>query len=478
MTAIATKVPSRARPPSRAQPPSRAHLLALLLFLSSAAAMMVELAWQPALIRRLGEDAELATMLILAFGFALGLGLGCLVGGLRSRPSPLPLLAALAALNGANGLAGLAVDEATAGPALIVAPAFISAALMGIMAPVALAHLIRRAGGAGRAFGECLCVIMLGLAVACLASAAVILPLFGERDALRLGVALDAVVVVGALVTRWHETQQPALNDAPLLQRQPLLAFAPSLWLAAAAGVLAMSYLLFFARVVAYAAAPGQSILTATLAATLAAFLLGLAAGAHRAGRHCALFSGEEVMRRTARSAMVANLIGLLTLPLLEQLAWLDRAVLVVAMLLCFMLARALGALLPYLAELATMADARVQPRSARLCVAYVLGAYVLGAHVMGAAAGVWLTGRVLMDALDLVAVGVALVMAGILYTLLLVALLDLPRWQKVVRGMTAVAVAILALAVLPRWSADVVERIAPKAAADTAPVTLDRGRS
>src|SRR5262249_45404623 len=138
-----------------------------------------------------------------------------------------------------------------------------------------------------------------------------------------------------------------------------------------------------------------------------------------------------------------------------------------------FMLARALGALLPYLAELTITADARGQPRSARLCLAYVLGA-----NVLGAAAGAWLTGRVLMDALDLVAVGGVLVPAGMLYTLLIVALLDLPRWQKVVRGMTAVAVAILALAVLPRWSADVVLRIAPKAAADTAPaVTFDRSR-
>src|SRR5262249_57743420 len=120
----------------------------------------------------------------------------------------------------------------------------------------------------------------------------------------------------------------------------------PLLLLAAAGAALAMFCVLFFAGAGTYATGTSRS----TFVATLAAFLLGLAAGAHRAGRHCALFSGEEVMRRTARSAMVANLIGLLTLPLLEQLAWLDRAVLVVAMLLCFMLARALGALLPYLA--------------------------------------------------------------------------------------------------------------------------------
>jgi spermidine synthase len=220
--------------------------------------------------------------------------------------------------------------------------------------------------------------------------------------------------------------------------------------------VLAMSYILFFDRAVAYASAPSET----TFAATLAAFLLGLAAGAHHAGGHCALFSAEEVMRRAARSAMAANLLGLATLPLLGAFAWLDRAVIVVAMLLCFVVARALGALLPYLAEFAVTADARAKLRSALLCLAYATGA----------TAGAWVTGRVLMDELGLVAVGVTLVIAGILYTLLLVALLDLPRWQKIVRGMTAAAVAILALVLLPRWSADVVERLQWKAAADGTP--------
>ena len=63
-------------------------------------------------------------------------------------------------------------------------------------------------------------------------------------------------------------------------------------------------------------------------------------------------------MRRAARSAMAANLIGLVALPLIDQLAWLDRAVIVVAMLLCVLVARACGALLPYLAELAITTDA------------------------------------------------------------------------------------------------------------------------
>jgi hypothetical protein len=458
------KTPSRAMAPSRAQVLAQwTRALSLLLLLSAAAIMIVELTSQPVLLRRFGDDAELAMMLILV----LGLGLGLLVGGLLSRPllSPLPLLAALAALNGASALAALTVDESTAGSTLAVAPAFVSAMLLGVMAPVALAPLIRRTGCVGGAFGECLCVIMLGLAVACLLCVAVVLPLFGERGALCMAVALDAAVMVGALAARRRERGLPALSDAPLFQREPIVTSSTSFWLAAAAGALTMSYMPFFAQVVAYAAAPSD----ATFVATLAAFLLGLAAGAHRAGRHCALFSAEEVMRRAARSAMAVNLIGLLTLPMLGQFASLDRSVIVVAMLLCFVLARALGALLPYLAEFAISTDARARLGSAFLCLA----------HIAGAGAGAWLSGWVLMDELGLVAFGATLVIAGILYALLLITVLDLPRWQKVVRGMTAVAVAILALAVLPRWSADVVERITPKAAAGAEPLAgLDRGRS
>src|SRR5262249_34710287 len=106
--------------------PSRAHVLAqwtralsLLLFLSSAAAMIVELGAQAALMRWFSGDAELAIL-------ALGLGLGCLVGGLsRPRLSPLPLFAALATINGAAGYVSLTADEAS--PALAAAPAFTSA---------------------------------------------------------------------------------------------------------------------------------------------------------------------------------------------------------------------------------------------------------------------------------------------------------------------------------------------------------------
>jgi hypothetical protein len=435
--------------------------LSVLLFLSSIAALIFQLGWQPALVRRFDDNAELMTIVVLA----LGLGVGSLIGGLLSRRSPLLVLAAFAAMHGACGSVWPTIDDSADGWPLDVAPMLASALLTGAMLPAALGPLIRRTGNAGSAFGDGLFAVMLGAAVACLVSVSALRPLFGNWAASGAAIALDAVVVVGALATHWRMRGVALLTDTTLPQRTPLLALAPALLLTTAAGALAMSYVLFFACAVSYATGPSQPVFVATLAA----FLLGLAAGAHRAGRHCALFSAEELMRRAARSAMAANLIGLVALPLIDQLAWLDRAVIVVAMLLCVLVARACGALLPYLAELAITTDAPAGGRSARLCVAYVAGA----------AAGAWVTGEVLIEQFGFVAIGTGLVIAGVLYTLLLIFLLDLPRWQKVVRGVTAAVVAVLALALLPRWSPDVVEKIQAKAAADAKPsIGLQHDRS
>src|SRR5712671_1460937 len=73
--------------------------LSILLFLSSVAALIFQLGWQPALLYRFADHAELMTIIVLA----LGLGIGGLIGGLFSRRSPLLLLAAFSATHGACG---------------------------------------------------------------------------------------------------------------------------------------------------------------------------------------------------------------------------------------------------------------------------------------------------------------------------------------------------------------------------------------
>ncbi len=428
-----------------------AHAVCVLVFLSSFSALIGQFAWQHALTRRFGTDVELVTILIVA----LGLGLGGLFGGFlsRRRIALLPLIAALAAANSVCAFLSPLNSKDMSEWSIAVAP-LIGAGLTGAMVLLAVGHLVRRSETVGNAMGEMLFVALIGAGAACLACITIPFSFLGERGSLDMAAAIHAVVALSALVLHWRNRREAtqANGDTPAFWREPQLAFAPMLALAAAAGFLSFSYALFFVRVLSYAA-PSQGVV---FVATLGGFLIGLAVGARRAGTHCALFSTEELMRRAARGAMAANLVGLATLPLLDQLAWLDRAIIIVAMLLCLLAARAWGALLPYLAELSIPAEAGAGTRSALLCLAYVAGA----------AAGMVLTGLALADRLSLVAIGVTLVGGGALFALLLIAILDLPRWQKIVRGVTALVVALLALTLMPNWSANVVERLSGQDAA------------
>src|SRR5205807_7035072 len=105
--------------------------------------------------------------------------------------------------------------------------------------------------------------------------------------------------------------------------RAPMLALRPVLLLAAAGGFVSLSYEIFFFRIVSYATGSSAT----AFAATLSAFLVGLASGSRQAGRHCETLSGEEAMRRAVSGLMLANLVGVLFLPLLAHTAWLDRGI-------------------------------------------------------------------------------------------------------------------------------------------------------
>src|SRR5215510_5604342 len=255
--------------PSRADALAQwSRALAVLLFLSSIAALINQLGWQGALVRRFGDDAELMTIVVLA----LGLGVGGFIGGLLSRRSPLLLLAAFAAMHGAYGYVWPTIDDSTGGWAFAVAPVLASALFTGAMLPAALGPLIRRTGNAGSAFGDGLFAVMLGAAVACLASAAVLQPSSGEWAAPGVAIVLSATVVIGALATHWRIRSSAIVIDTTLLKRPLLIPLRRVLLLAAVAGALAMSYVMFFACAVSYAAGSSQP----TFVATLAAFLLGL----------------------------------------------------------------------------------------------------------------------------------------------------------------------------------------------------------
>jgi hypothetical protein len=77
----------------------------------------------------------------------------------------------------------------------------------------------------------------------------------------------------------------------------------------------------------------------------------------------------------------------------------------------------------------------------------------------------------VLIDGLGLVATGTALVAAGLACALALVGALALPRAEKILRFSLAAAFGLFAVVIVPRSSANVLERLQWISASQAAPL-------
>jgi spermidine synthase len=454
----------------------------VLLVLAGVAALVYQLAWQRVLSEIFGGGIE--SVATLAATFMLAVGVGSLVGGWLSRRRAIPLLGVMAAIeltSGALGLASLQIFDSVGKtdsslPASVtvtmgLAVVAVSALPMGASLPLLAGDLMRRRRHVGGAVGLVLCLNFLGAGAGCLVGLLLMFPfvtlLVGAQGPLYVAVAINAAVATGALVAhrRGRCDRAVAAGDAPAarLPRQPMLKFIPLLSLGAAGGFMALSYEIFFLRTLSYAA--GSSAIA--FAATASAFLLGLAMGARQAGANCAALTRDGAMRRAVGTLMKANLLGLLFLPLISHLGWLDRGLIAVAVLMVYVVARSWGALLPYLAELGIAADSQAGMRTAILCFA----------NCVGAAAGAIFTGFVLIGGLGLVATGTALVAAGLACALLLVSALTMPRPEKILRVSLAVALGLLAMVTIPRSNAlDRLQWISASEAEPLAPAVEESG--
>jgi spermidine synthase len=447
------------------------RVLCVLFFLSGFPALIYQLTWQRALFRIFGVNIESVTIVVTAF--MLGLGIGSIAGGWLSKQrgiALLPLLAVIELATGAFGLVSLAMFETVGAFTMglpLLATALVTLALvmvptllMGATLPLLVGHLVRRTGNVGGAVGLLYYVNTLGAGAACLVASVLLFPFLGMQGAVLVAVAMNVAVALGALAAFWRDRTAAAfaVPDAPAscMARLPAMGFKTVLALAAAGGFVSLSYEIFFFRTVSYASGSSAT----AFAATLSAFLVGVASGSRRAGENCRILSREEAMRRAAGSLVTANLLGILFLPLVSQLAWLDRGVIGIAMLMVFFVARAWGALLPYLAELGIVADGRAGMQTAFLYLA----------NILGSALGAVLTGFVLMDLMGLIAIGVALVVLGLGCAALLAGTLELPRWQKYLRAGFAGALGLAALLVVPAFGGHVLENLQWKGATQAKP--------
>jgi spermidine synthase len=442
------------------------RVLCVLFFFSGFPALIYQLTWQRALFRIFGVNIESVTIVVTAF--MLGLGLGSLAGGFLSKRRGIPLLPLLAGIELATGAFGLAslnifdwVGEFTIGlplPAMAVvslALVIVPTLLMGATLPILVGHLVRRSGNVGGALGLLYYVNTLGAGAACLVCVALLFPFAGMQGAVYVAVAMNVAVAAGALVANRRDRGDAALDAlnrpaAPAL-RALLLRLPVVLALAGAGGFIALSYEIFFFRVVTYSTGSSAT----AFAVTLAAFLIGIASGARQAGRDCATLTKERAMRRAVAALICASVAGLLFLPLLGHLAWLGNGIGGVAFVLVYFVARFWGSLLPYLAEFGVAADSRAGMRTALLYLC----------NILGSAAGSILTGFVLANRLGLVALAVALVVAGLACTALLVGMLPLLRSQKMVRASLAAGLAMLAIVAIPAGAANVLESLQWKGA-------------
>jgi hypothetical protein len=422
----------------------------LLLFLTSVPPIVYLLAWQRALF---GAVVDVETVVSTVAVFAPALGLGGLAGGrLATRGSaPLPLLATVALVSGTYGLALWPVLAIDSPPMAIDVVAFalavIPTALIGAALPRLIGDLALRCGRVGHALGLVSCMSLLGAALGCVVGSALLLRLVGLPGTLAAAIAIDAAVALRALAAHRRTRDDPlfAALAAPRLVRKPVLQFAPLLSLAALGGFVALACeILFFRTVSLELESSGIA-----FAVTASAVLAGLASGARQAAGCCALLSRDGIMRRAIAAVMKANLLGLLFLPLLTHLNWLDRGVVAAAVVMVYLVARLWGAVLPYLAELGIAADHAAGARSALAICAHGLGA-TMGAVFAGLA----------LTQLGLAATAALLAMAGLACAVVLIGALAMPGPEKILRTGLAAALGVVALAVSPLASPDAIAHL------------------
>lgn len=445
------------------------RVLSALFFASGFPALIYQLVWQRALFRIFGVNIESVTIVVTAF--MLGLGIGSLFGGWLSKRR-VPLLLILAGIEVSTALFGvvsLPVFDVVGSLALgmplgvtaLVALGLVAVPtlLMGATLPVLVGHLARRSGSVGGSVGHLYYVNTLGAAAACLVAAALIFPTTGMQAAIYIAVAINATIAAGAFVAYRREPLAYRAGPAernPGTASAPFMRFAPVAALGFAGGFISLSYEIFLVRTLSFADGG-----TATsFALTLGAFLAGLASGSRMAGKWCDATDAATGPVRLAGNLIIANALGFLFLPLLSHLGFIGHAIIAVALLMVYLLARCWGALLPCLAHFGVAPDERAGVRTALLYFA----------NILGSASGGILTGFVLTDRLSLVGVAATLLALGLVCAMLLVAVLPMPRRAKVRYATLVASGSIVAILALPMLASGVLETLLWKGSPDAKP--------
>lgn len=211
----ATNREGRTAPPSAAE--RRIAWLTPVFFLSGAAALTYQIAWERILYTIFGINTEAVTLVVTAF--LLGLGLGSLVGGWISKQPGCRHLRWFAAAElgiGAFGAISVpfyhAVGRWTLGWGgletgivtflLVLAPTL----LMGATLPLLVTYAVNATGSVGWSVGTLYHVNTAGSAIAAILAVTLLLPFAGLSGSVWAAAACNAIV---AMVALRHAVREP-----------------------------------------------------------------------------------------------------------------------------------------------------------------------------------------------------------------------------------------------------------------------------
>lgn len=194
----------------------RTAFVGAVFFLSGAAALVYQIAWQRLLFTSFGVDIESVTIVVSTF--MCGLGLGAIAGGALADRFHSRLLVLFALCELGIGLFGLvsvpfirALGEAFAtSPRVVVAAVnfgalLIPTSLMGATLPILVTDAVRRQGGVGVSIGALYFINTFGAASGALALGVGLFAVLELPQAIAAAALVNFTVASGAMLLAWSE---------------------------------------------------------------------------------------------------------------------------------------------------------------------------------------------------------------------------------------------------------------------------------
>ena len=195
---------------------TRTAFVGAVFFLSGAAALVYQIAWQRLLFTSFGVDIESVTIVVSTF--MCGLGLGAIAGGALAdrHASRLLILFALCELGiGLFGLVSVPVIRAlgevfATSPRAVVATVnfgalLIPTSLMGATLPILVTDMVRRQGGVGVSIGTLYFINTFGAASGALALGIGLFAVLELPQAIAAAALVNFTVASGAMLLAWSE---------------------------------------------------------------------------------------------------------------------------------------------------------------------------------------------------------------------------------------------------------------------------------